>query len=82
MVDQFHQNVFATIRNPESKLRTFALIKTGIGMEQYLIDAKNVQMRVSYTEFHRFVHSLTIETGRYKKMKPEECVCPICPRAI
>ena len=82
MVDQFHQNAFATIRKPESKLRTYALIKTGIGMEKYLTEVKTVQMRVSYTKFRLSSHNLMIETGRYKKMKPEERVCPFCPRAI
>ena len=82
MVDQFHQNAFATIRTPQSKLRTYALIKTEIGMEKYLVEAQNVQMRVKYTKFRLSSHNLMIETGRYKKMKPEERVCPFCPREI
>ena len=81
MVDQFHQNAFSTIRNPESKLRTYALIKTGIGMEKYLLESKNVKTRVNYTKFRLSSHNLMIETGRYKKLKPEERVCPFCPKA-
>ena len=36
VVDIFHQNAFADNRRENSKLRTYALIKTDIGREKYL----------------------------------------------
>ena len=33
LVDQFHQNAFETINKADSKLRTYALVKTNIVME-------------------------------------------------
>ena len=35
--DEFHQEAFASIKEERSKLRTYALIKTDIGLEKYLI---------------------------------------------
>ena len=78
MVDQFNQNAISSIRNSESKLRTYALIKSEIGMEKYLTEMKNVQLRIKYTKFRLSNHNLMIEKGRYTGLKPEERSCPFC----
>ena len=39
--DEFHQNAFEDIRKEQSKLRTYALFKTEIGLEKYLTSSKN-----------------------------------------
>ena len=46
MMDQFHQSAFSSIGNSRSKLRTYALIKTEIGIEKYLIEMKNCELRI------------------------------------
>ena len=54
--DIFHQDTFAEIRKDSSKLRTYSLIKTKIGMEGYL-DAHpqiNTQDRIALTKFRSF----------------------------
>ena len=78
MVDQFNQNAISSIQNSESKLRTYALIKSEIGMEKYLTEMKNVQLRIKYTKFRISNHNLMIEKGRYTGLKPEERSCPFC----
>ena len=82
MVDIFHQNAFSAICNPESKLRTYALVKTEIGMEKYLVELKNVQTRIKYTKFRLSNHNLMIEKGRYTGMKAHERICPFCTNAV
>jgi len=82
MTDQFHQNAFTTIRNPEGKLRTYALVKTGIGMEKYLVEAKCVEMRVKYTKlkqmkqtgFAQEVHSKKTSKNYNKEILPIKSV--------
>ena len=82
LVDEFHQNAFSSIRNEKSKLRTYALVKTDIGMEKYLAEIKNVKSRIKFTKFRLSNHNLMIETGRYKGLKPEQRLCPFCPNFI
>lgn len=52
----FHQNAFAEINNPSSKLRTYALIKLTIGREPYLSDLRNVKDRIAFTKFRLSNH--------------------------
>ena len=40
LVDIFHQTAFSQIREPQSKLRTYSLIKRDIGVEKYLSEIK------------------------------------------
>ena len=82
LVDEFHQNAFSTIRNENSKLRTYVLIKSDFGMETYLTEIKNVKLRIKLTKFRLSNHSLMIEKGRYTGLKPEERLCPFCPNLV
>ena len=52
----------------QSKLRTYAFLKTEIGFEKYLIEIKNPALRTEITKFRLSNHSLMIETGRYKNI--------------
>ena len=45
LCDQFHQNTFEAIRGENSKLKTYSVLKTEIGLETYLTDIKNIKHR-------------------------------------
>ena len=80
--DQFHQNAFASIRENTSKLRTYALAKTDIGMEPYLIETKNVSLRTQLTRFRLSNHNLMIEIGRHKGIPKDQRYCPFCQNKV
>ena len=82
MVDQFPQNHFPFIGSPESKLRTYALFKTEIGMEKYLVEMKTCELRTKYTKSRLSKHNLMIEKGWHMGLKPEERTYPFCPNVI
>ena len=69
LVDEFHQNAFASIGQEGRKLRTYALMKTEIGMEIYLTEIKNITIRTQVTKFRLSDHNLMIEIGRHKGVK-------------
>ena len=62
--DIFHQKAFENIRNENSKLRTYSLLKTELGKEKYLDQVQNVQNRVLLTKIRLSNHTLVIEKGR------------------
>ena len=63
-------------------MRTYALFKTEIGLEQYLTEIKNVPDRVSVTKFHLSNHHLMIEVGRYNNTPRDQRFCPFCPNIV
>ena len=80
--DIFHQESLETIKNEESKLRTYGLLKREIGLENYLIDINNPNIRRSVSKFRLSNHSLLIEMGRFKKIQKELRYCPFCTRTV
>ena len=76
--DDFHQTSFDSIKRNESKLRTYSLFKTEIGLERYLLETKNVIERVATTKFRLSNHKLTIEVGRHDGT-PRETILSILP---
>ena len=72
--DIFHQEAFFQIQNNVSKLQTFALLKTDIGIEKYLTTIQNVPERIS--------HSLMIENGRHQNIEREKRFCSFCPSLV
>ena len=80
--DNYHQNCFETINDNESKLRTYAMFKTDIGIEKYLLDTKNISVRSHVTKFRLSNHRLAIETGRHNGTAREERFCSFCPDKI
>ena len=82
--DIFHQNAFANISENSSKLRTYSLLKTEPGFENYLSDILSVKDRTALTKFRLSNHPLMIEKMRHLKPKPEisERRCPFCPELV
>ena len=76
--DIFHQKSLAQIGKPDSKLRTYALIKQTIGREDYLTEIKNTKRRQKLTKLRLSNHQLMIETGRHKKLPKDERICQLC----
>ena len=82
LYDGFHESSFGVIRENSSKLRTYALFKDEPGLEQYLIDIKNVAIRQQVTKFRLSNHKLAIEIGRHEGLLLEERFCPFCPTKV
>ena len=82
MADEFHGESFESIKGESSKLRTYALFKTDVGLEPYLLDIKNFDMRSRVTKFRLSNHKLRIETGRRDKIPKQERFCPFCPAEV
>ena len=47
--EKFQVDALSSINNPEHKLRTYALMKTEIGLENYLNVIKNVSIRTQFS---------------------------------
>ena len=58
--DQFHQTSFAYINDENSKLRTYAIFKGEIGLENYLSVIKNTHRRKHVSKFRLSNHRLVI----------------------
>ena len=82
LCDQFHQTTFSSIKDEGSKPRTYALLKTEIGMEKYLTNVKEYQGREDITRLRLSNHNLTIEIGRYQKIPKDKRFCPFCPTVV
>ena len=82
MCDIFHQNSFSEIQKDSSKLRTYSILKTQIGFEDYLNQIQSIPNRTSLTKFRLSNHSLMIETGRHQHIEKNLRFCPFCPRNI
>ncbi len=82
--EKFHQNAFENIKNPENKLRTYALFKSEIGCEKYLSEITNITVRQSLTKFRLSNNVLNIEKGRHTtpKTPKEQRFCPFCPQIV
>ena len=79
LVDQFHQTAFETINKASSKLRTYALLKTRIGLEEYLTEIRNTPIRKQLSKFRLSNHTLAIEVGRHQGVHdPNMRHCTFC----
>ena len=78
--DAYHHEAFSCITNPESKLRTYGLIKHTIGREEYLTQTRNPKQRQKFAKFRLSNHKLMIEVGRHyrPKLEKEMRICPLC----
>ena len=60
------------------KLRTYKMFKSKFAMEDYLINLHDFESRKIIAKFRCSDHTLMIETGRHKKIDPEERMCKMC----
>ena len=82
LCDQLHQNTFEAIRGENSKVKTYSVLKTEIGLETYLADIKNIKHRCAMAKLRVSNHALLIETGRHSKIERQLRFCPFCPTII
>lgn len=80
--DIFHQEAFAEMHREDSKLRTYAKLKTDIGLENYLLNISNIEHRTSFTKIRLSNHKLKIEVGRHNNIPKEKRYCSFCPTLI
>ena len=62
----------------EGKLRTYKLFKQCFGIEPYLENLYDKNLRRCLTSFRISTHRLRIERGRYCGEKPEDRLCGSC----
>ena len=77
--DILHQNTFHEIKKES---RTYSLLKTQIGYENYLSKIENIQHRTAFTKLRLSNHCLEIEKGRYQRIDKNNRFCPFCPKSI
>ena len=82
MIDIFHQNAFAEIREDGSKLRTYGTIKHTPGIEKYLLSNIKQDQRLAMTKLRLSNHELMIEKGRHLKIDKTQRSRPFCPTHI
>ena len=80
--DIFHQESFAEIHKPDSKLRTYKHLKTKAGFESYIKIIPSEKERVALSKFPLSNPQLMIEKGRHMNIKRELRFCPLCPNAV
>ena len=76
------QNTFHDIQKESSKLRTYSLLKKQIGYECYLSQIRNIDHRITLTNFRLSNHRLKIETGRHQRIDKNKRFCPFCPDEV
>ena len=81
LCDIFHQNTFYGIKKESSKLRTYSLLKTQIGHENYLSKIENIQRRTAFTKLRLSNHCLEIEKGRQQRIDKNNRFCPFCSKS-
>ena len=82
MADIFHQEAFSDIRRKDSRLRTYGILKTQSGIEDYLSEIKSIKERTALTKFRLSNHALMIEKGRHKNIDKTQRFCPFCPGVV
>ena len=82
LIDLFHQNTFSTIKQENSKLRTYSIFKKEIACEEYLSKIQNIEIRTAFTKFRLSNHPLMIEKGRHQQIDKNLRFCPFCPTKI
>ena len=78
-IDTYNQTALNNITNPDSKLRTYSLMKNKPGIESYLNTISNTKYRVALSKFRLSNHELMIEKGRHTGVIRTQRYCPICP---
>ena len=80
--ENFYQESFEEISSEHSKLRTYAKLKTEIGMEKYLCIIENVWDRTALTKISLSNHTLMIEKGRHQGLLENQRLCPFCKNKV
>ena len=60
------------------RLRTYKLLKTNFGCENYLFLVKNKMFRTALVRFRGSLPKLECNEGRYRNVPLNERVCPLC----
>ena len=62
----------------QSKLRSYALFKSSLTIENYLICSSDLDRRREFTRLRISAHRLRIETGRHTRTPVEARICTQC----
>ena len=82
LTDIFHQKSFESINNVDSKLKTYSLFKNRVGIENYLKEIHNPQLRSALSKFRLSNHKLMIEVGRHNNIPRTNRFCPFCQETM
>ena len=82
MNDIFHQESFSDIIRSDSRLRTYGILKTKPGFENYLSEIQSIKERTALTKLRLSNHALMSEKGRHQKIDKNHRYCPFCPGIV
>ena len=82
MSNIFYQTAFVELNREGSKLRTYKILKSDIGLEGYLDVVKNYSRRRVITKIRLSNHRLMIEKGRHENLQRDDRVCPFCIQSV
>lgn len=77
VLDCHQQNWSENVLNM-SKLRTYALFKTRMSIEPYLLLDIPHRFKRALSNFRLGLHDLEVEVGRHKMVPPEARLCKLC----
>ena len=80
--DKFHEESFTEINSDNSKLRTYAKLKSEAGFEKYIEVTKNIMERTAITKTRLSNHELMIEKGRHQGLEVGQRLCPFCRNTV
>ena len=80
--EKFHEESFTEINSCNSKLRTYAKLKSEAGFEKYIDITKNIMDRTAITKIRLSNHELMIEKGRHQGLEVGKRLCPFCRNSV
>ncbi len=72
---------FETV-NSKPKLRTYRIFKTKLVPEDYVLRLMSRYHRSTFAKFRCGILPLNLEVGRYRGIKAEDRICPLCKDGV
>ncbi len=81
-LDIFVQEKWLESVRSKPKLRTYVKFKTNLVPEDYVLRLMSRYHRSTFAKFRCGILPLNIEVGRYRGVKVEDRICPICKNGV
>ena len=81
-LDIFVQEKWLESVRSKPKLRTYVKFKTKLVPEDYVLRLMSRYHRSTFAKFRCGILPLNIEVGRYRGVKVEDRICPICKNGV
>ena len=81
-LDIFAQDKWLEIVHSKPKLRTYQKFKTKLVPEDYVLRLMSRYHRSTFAKFRCGILPLNLEVGRYRGIKVEDRICPLCKNGV